>query len=439
MTKMPQSLATLSRQIASGDIDPVTLTEQLLDKIEGLPAETSGYIRVTPGRAFAEAMAARKRARNEARKGPLDGIPLSWKDLFDMANRPTEAGSALLSGRVPGKDAAVLAKLSADGAVCLGKTHMTELAFSGLGLNTITGTPQNAIMPGCVPGGSSSGAAVSVAMGLAAAGIGSDTGGSVRVPAAWNDLVGLKTSHGRISTDGAVPLCKSFDTVGPLTHSVEDAALLYTALGGGPVDLAGAALKGRHFVIPEAGMRDLDPTIAQAFETAVERLKSAGAKVSRDTLPEIDLMLTMSRVLFAGEAYAQWGEVIEAMPCLMAPPVLKRFRGGKDVTLQEFNEDWKTLTELRRKLTRRLAGTDGLLLPTAPILPPKIADLEDEEFFKTVNLRCLSHTRIGNLWGGAGLTLPTDSKACGLMLLGPAGSDAQLLRLGAAMEKLVRP
>ena len=164
--------------------------------------------------------------------GPLDGVPISWKDIFDTAGVKTEAGTALLRGRVPDSDARVLKNATAAGLICLGKTHMSEFAFSGLGYNPVTATPPSVNDKDATAGGSSSGAATSVAFGLAAAGIGSDTGGSVRIPAAWNDLVGLKTTSGRLPLEGVVPLCARFDTVGPLCRTIEDAALFLAVLEG---------------------------------------------------------------------------------------------------------------------------------------------------------------------------------------------------------------
>ena len=194
------SASELGRGIAVGAIDPVALAQTFLDAIDSHPMRNRIYSRVTHDRAMAEANAARIRAQNGQRLSLLDGVPLSWKDLFDSAGVETEAGSALLKDRVPSSDALVLQNATSAGTVCLGKTHMSELAFSGLGLNPITATPPCVNDDASVPGGSSSGAAASVAFNLAACGIGSDTGGSVRIPSAWNDLVGLKTTSGRFSS-----------------------------------------------------------------------------------------------------------------------------------------------------------------------------------------------------------------------------------------------
>ncbi|MGR3492329.1 MAG: amidase, partial [Shimia sp.] len=264
---LTMSAADLGRGIARGDIDAEALTDTYLAAIDTHPDSPRIYARTTEDRARTEAAASARRAQLGQRRGPLDGVPISWKDLFDTAGTATEAGSALLAGRTPTRDAEALRIATGHGLICLGKTHMSELAFSGLGLNPITATPPCINDGEAVPGGSSSGAAASVAHGLAAAGIGSDTGGSVRIPAVWNDLVGLKTTPGRISAEGTVPLSHFFDTVGPLTRTVEDAALLLEALGGGPAaDLRGAKLKGARFLVMDTiAMEDLEDAPAAAF------------------------------------------------------------------------------------------------------------------------------------------------------------------------------
>ena len=271
----------LGRGIAAGRIDPVALAEAHLAAIETHPLSPRIFARVTRDRALAEAGAAAQRARAGRRRSLLDGVPISWKDLFDSAGIATEAGSRLLQGRTPARDAEVLRNATAMGTVCLGKTHMSELAFSGLGYNPSTATPPCVNDAAAVPGGSSSGAAASVAFGLAAGAIGSDTGGSVRVPAAWNDLVGLKTTSGRLSLEGVVPLCRKFDTVGPLARSVEDAAWMLAALQGGRApDLRGAALQGRRLaVLRTVALEDLRDAPGAAFEAALTRLSAAGEVV----------------------------------------------------------------------------------------------------------------------------------------------------------------
>ncbi len=427
----------LGRGIGKGQIDPVELTETYLAAIDAHPHRDRIYARVTHDRARSEAKAAKERAALGLRRSLLDGVPISWKDLFDTAGIGTEAGSALLKGRVPDADAVVLRNATAMGTVCLGKTHMSELAFSGLGLNPITDTPPCVDDEDAVPGGSSSGAGASVAWGLAACGIGSDTGGSVRIPAAWNNLVGLKTTAGRLSLEGVVPLCLRFDTVGPLARSVEDAAHMLAMLEGGtPADLRGASLKGRRFAeLQNVAKDDLRDAPRQAFDDALDRLRDAGAEIVPLEVPELHDAMALSGVLYTTEAYGLWKDVIEANPEAMYPEILERFRTGKDVSGPDYVAAWSKLKACRAAWDAATAGFDAVLAPTAPILPPNLERLlSDHDYYVTENLLALRNTRIGNLMGLAALTLPARTAGCGLMMLGYPGSEEALLRLGSAAE-----
>ncbi|WGH77349.1 amidase [Jannaschia ovalis] len=426
----------LGRGIAAGEIDPRELCETYLAAIDASPHCDVIFTTTTPDRARAEAEAAAARAREGLRRGPLDGVPISWKDLFDSAGVATEAGTALLKGRVPQDDAVVLATATLGGSVCLGKTHMSELAFSGLGLNPITATPPNRNDPKLVPGGSSSGAAASVAFGLAPIGIGSDTGGSVRNPAAWNDLVGLKTSLGRLPVAGTVPLVESMDTIGPLTRSVEDAALALALLDGGrPAELAGATLKGRRFLVLADYHDSSRDAPRAAFKHAVDRFRDAGATIERDALEPVATAMDLTPLLFAPEAYAIWRDVIEAAPHKMFPQILERFRGGRDATGADVLAAYRTRAAAQAEFLRQTAGYDAVLLPSSAILPPdRERLLKDAEYYVSENLMALRNTRVGNVLGLCGLTLPTGVPSCGAMALCPPGQEERLLRLGAAME-----
>ncbi len=433
--------AELGREIGKGRIHPVELTEAFLDQIESHPLAPRIYARATPARARAEAMAAASRAKTGLRKGLLDGVPISWKDLFDSAGVATEGGSALLKGRIPDRDATVLETATLQGLVCLGKTHMSELAFSGLGLNPVTATPPCLNDDRAVPGGSSSGAAASVAFGLAPAAIGSDTGGSVRVPAAWNDLVGLKTSVGSLPMGGVLPLCERFDTIGPLAHSVEDCALLLAALSGGaPTDLAGATLSGKRLAILETvALDDLRDRPAQGFDDAVARLGRAGASIARLSFPEAAEAMALSAALFTAEAYGIWRDIIETAPQKMFPRILERFRSGANVLGMDYVAGWRRLEAIRRNWAAETAAFDAVLVPTSPILPPS-ADrlLTDDAYYVTENLLALRNTRVGNMLGVCALTLPTSQPSCGISLMAGPGQEARLLRLGAAAERALR-
>ncbi|AWB47157.1 amidase [Gemmobacter aquarius] len=433
--------ADLGREIGAGRINPIDLTELLLDTIAKHPLADRIFARTTPARARAEAMAATTRARRGWRHGLLDGVPISWKDLFDTADVATEAGSALLRNRVPKRDAEVLSVATQGGLVCLGKTHMSELAFSGLGLNPVTETPPCINDEDAVAGGSSSGAAASVAYGLSPAGIGSDTGGSVRIPAAWNDLVGLKTSAGRLSLRGVVPLCERFDTVGPLAKSVEDCALLLSALEGTrPIDLSGGTLAGtRLMVLETVALDDLREGPERGFDDAVSRFSGAGAKIERIKAPEVAEAMALAGILFATEAYGIWRDTIEAAPAKMFPRILERFRSGDSVSAPEYVAGWRRLEQLRRIYADRVAGYDAVLVPTSPILPPNAERLmQDNDYYVTENLLALRNTRIGNLMGLCALTLPTIEPSCGVCLMAPPMAEERLLRLGCAAEKALR-
>jgi aspartyl-tRNA(Asn)/glutamyl-tRNA(Gln) amidotransferase subunit A len=429
--------ADLGRGIGAGTIDPVALCDTYLAAIDAHRLRDRIYARVTAPRARAEARAAAERAQLGQRLSLLDGVPISWKDLFDTAGVVTEAGTKLLEGRVPEHDALVLKNASAAGLVCLGKVHMSELAFSGLGYNPSTGTPPCVNDADAVPGGSSSGSAASVAFGLAAASIGSDTGGSVRIPAAWNDLVGLKTTHGRLSLEGVVPLALKFDTIGPLCRSVEDASLLTAALEGSKApDLRGASLKGRRFAILETVMMEgLRDAPKGAFSRAIERLKAAGAVIDTIQIPAAQQALDVSGELMTSEAYGLWRDVIEAAPEKMYAEILGRFRLGLNYSGPDYVAAWAKLDAARVAYDQAPAGYDAVLAPTAPIMPPNLERLNTEhEYYVTENLLALRNTRLGNLLGLCSLTLPTDTPSCGLMILAAPDQDSAVLRLGAAAE-----
>lgn len=430
--------ADLGRGIEAGKIHPMELTEAFLDAIAAHEDGARIYTRTTPRRARSMAIAAADRARAGQRIGLLDGVPISWKDLFDASGAPCEAGSALLAGRVPATDAEVLRVATAQGLVCLGKTHMSELAFSGLGLNPVTATPPNVNDPGAVPGGSSSGAAASVAFGLAPAAIGSDTGGSVRIPAAWNDLVGLKTTPGRLPLTGVVPLCEKFDTIGPLARSVEDCALLLAAMEGGrPADLSGSSLKGARLLVLETmALDDLREAPATGFDGAVDRLSRSGARIETGKITEVEEAMSLAAILFTAEAYGIWRDTIEAAPEKMYPRILQRFRSGADFRATDYVAAWRRLEELRRIWAQKTAQYDAVILPTSPILPPDANRLiEDDAYYVAENLLSLRNTRIGNMFGLCALTLPTGQPSCGVSFMAAPGQEERLLRLGSAAER----
>lgn len=436
MTDLLQATATdLGLGIADGRIDPVALTEAHLAAIAAHPLAARIYARTTPDRARAEALAARSRAKAGQRRGPLDGVPLSWKDNYDSVGVATEAGTAMMAGRIPAQDAMVLANATLGGSVCLGKTHMVEIAFSGLGYNPITATPPNRHDPDALAGGSSSGAAASVAYGLAPAAIGSDTGGSIRLPAAWNDLVGFKPTHNVLALTGVVPLSSGFDTVGPLARSVTDCANIFALLGGiKPMDLTGAILQGARLLVLDTTVgTDLDPEPATAFDSALTRLSRAGAQASHASFADLPRAYDLSGIV--SEAWAFWRPYVLRDGDKMFPLIRERVSAGADVSAADYITGWEELRAIRTRFAALIAGYDAVVCATSPILPPKVAAIaNDPEAYKAANMRTLRNTRMGNLLGLTAISLPTGHPSCGIMLhMGP-GQDGRLLRLARAAE-----
>ncbi len=453
MTKQWHELSAcaLGAGIADGVIDPVALTEHFLDRIEARDGEHRVYLHVTAERARSEAKAAAQRARDGLRRGPLDGVPISWKDLFDSAGAPTTAASPIFAGRIPEADATLLARATRAGLVCLGKTNLTEFAFSGLGINPHYGTPANPYdsRTARAPGGSSAGAAVSVARGLAAAAMGSDTGGSVRIPAAWNGLVGLKTTAGLLPLDGVIPLASSLDTAGPLCRDVADANALFAALAARrPADLAGASLVGKRLLAPSNSVWDgIDPALEDTVRGAIEHLAGAGADVVVEAVPEfteVEDLLAEHVPLVAAEAYARWHDLVDHQADRIYHNVLKRFWAGSEIAVPAYETMRRALDGIAARLHARLAGVAALVAPTTLISPPPIAALEaDDDAYAAANMGALHNTSFGNVLRLCAVSLPCGGDPgglpVGLMLHARPFTEAALLRLAAACETALAP
>lgn len=441
----------LGRLFEAGKADPREVTELFLARAGEVDPEGRIYVRLTPERARAEAHAAAGRARNGLRRHPLDGVPLSWKDLFDSAGTVTAAGSLALANRIPSHDAWVLARATRAGAVCLGKTSMTELAFSGLGINPKCGTPVNPFDEATarVPGGSSAGAGVSVARGLAAGAIGTDTGGSVRIPAAWNGLVGLKTTAGRLPLDGTVPLSPSFDTIGPLARNVADAAALFSLLSGErPPDIEGADLSHAVFWLPGGiAWSGLDDGVGEALELAIRRLLHAGARIVEHPLPELDeidaLAWAPGASRLVAEAHALWSGMLAAHEKDIYPPVFERVMAGAALTANGILKADRAREEISRRYLAATSGVDAVLMPAVAITPPPLARLETggPDYF-AANRMALRNTTIGNQLGLCAITLPAGYDAAGipvgLMLQSAPHTEEKLLRTARAVERVLQ-
>jgi len=433
-----------------GEADPREVTEDFLARAAAADPEHRIYVSLLGARARAEAAAAADRAKRGLRRHALDGVPLSWKDLFDTGGAATAAGSLPLKNRVPAHDAEVLARATRAGAVCLGKTTMTEIAFSGLGINPKFGTPANACDEKIerVPGGSSAGAAVSVARGLAAGAIGTDTGGSVRIPAAWNGLVGLKTTAGRLPLTGTVPLSPTFDTVGPLAKDVGDAAAMFALLDGRQARGVESFDLGRAvFWLPGGiGWSELGEGVAAALEAAIRRLVKAGARIVERPLPELDEVHALawdpkaSRLV--ADAYAQWGEMLRANKPDIYPPVHDRVMAGEALTAGDVVRADLKRAEIRARYLAATAGIDAGLMPAVAISPPPIAALIDGgDAYGKANRMALRNTTIGNQLGLCAITLPAgydgQGLPVGLMLQAAPYTEEKLLRIAHAVEKVL--
>lgn len=441
-----KSAAAQGAAIGAGALDPRDMVELYLARAQSSPRI---FARVAAERARREAAAAADRAKRGMRRHPLDGVSLTWKDLVDVQGEPTHAGSRLLAGRAPaGADAPLVARAAAAGLVCLGKTHLSELAFSGLGYNPMTQTPPNVYDADAVPGGSSSGAATSVAFAAAAAAVGSDTGGSVRIPAAWNGLAGLKTSIGRLPMAGVTPLSPSLDTIGPIVRDTADAALLFSVLAAEPpADLRGADLRGARFLIATTVMFDnISPNRRAAFEHAIAALRRAGAECVEAEMPEFAqtlAVLSTDGAIVNSEGYALWGERIEAAPDQIFDQIRERFRSGREKRADQAEAAHLKIAELRRAAAARLAGFDAVLSPTTPNDPPPLARVAAEpHYYVEQNLLALRNTRLGSLLNFCALTLPTPPAQGvfpGALMIAAAGAqEARLLRLGSAIERALQ-
>ncbi len=445
-----QSAAAIGRALAAGAVSPVDLTEHLLDAIAASDDQTV-FLRVTRDRALSEAKAAEARLKAGNPRSALDGVPIAWKDLFDMAGEVTSCASDLLRDAPPAAaDASTVANATAAGMVSLGKVNLSEFAYSGLGLNPHFGTPRNPHDPNVAraPGGSSSGSGVAVAAGLAPCAIGTDTGGSVRIPSAFNGLVGHKTSARRIDKTGVYPLSDTLDTVGPLARSVEDCVLLDMALRGAvSTPVRRRPLSELRLYIPETVVFDgIEDAVGANFEAAIAKLADAGASIERgpmDLFAEFGDLTAAHGSLVAAEAYSVHHQRVDGPDVeRMDPRVVARIVGGRNMSSFDLITVQRARERMIADLTARL---DGALLafPTTAWVAPEVAPLDaDQELFGRVNIKTLRNTFIGNFLNMCGLALPSGTGASGmptsLLLSDTFGNDERLLGYGLSVEAAIR-
>ncbi len=376
--------------------------------------------------------------------GALAGIPVSVKDLFDVAGQATKAGSKVLGNAPAAKaDCPAVARLRAAGAVLTGRTNMVEFAFSGVGINPHYGTPVNPFDTQVerIPGGSSSGAAVSVATGAAMVGLGSDTGGSIRIPAALCGIVGFKSTARLVPTTGALPLSTSLDTVCALTRSVRDAILVHEVLAARSVKLAGKPLSACRLGVARALMQDgMDSTVAHAFERSLQTLRDAGAQIEEVALSEISELASINATggLSAAESYAWHRKLIATHQADYDPRVALRILRGASMTAFEYIDLVAARAQWITRMEARMQGFDAMLSPTVPIVAPPIASVlnDDDEFFR-VNGLLLRNTAVVNMLDGCGISLPchtTSELPVGLMLWHAAMHDDTVLEVALQVE-----
>lgn len=443
------SLSAVSELVRRKKVSPVELTQACLARIEQLNPKLNAFITVTAESALAQAREAEGDIQHNRWRGPLHGVPIALKDLVDTAGVRTTAASALFKDRIPNQDAELVRRLKAGGAVFLGKLNMHEFAYGGSSVISFFGPVHNPWALDTETGGSSGGSAAAVAAGMCYGAIGSDTGGSIRQPAAYCGIVGLKPTYGRVSTRGVVPLAWSFDHVGPMTRTVTDAALMLQVLAGydaedttstdTPVpDYTAALMKNSppRIGIPRTYFYEgLHPEIAVAMETARKVLTKLTSNQH-----EVETPASNDTTVLRAEAYAYHQENAAKNPELYQPETLKRIRGGADITMAAYIQARRQVDQFRRAVRKTFESVDLLITPTTPVPPLTISELlGDMENLRTKEILTLRNTRPFNILG-----LPTISVPCGftkaglpigMQITGAPGAEADVLHLAYAYER----
>jgi aspartyl-tRNA(Asn)/glutamyl-tRNA(Gln) amidotransferase subunit A len=447
--KNTPTLATLADDLAHGRTSARKLVDECLARI----ADPSGegirtFIHVDRDAAIAAAEAMDRLRAAKAALSPYAGIPVSIKDLFDIRGQVTRAGSRALEDSPPAEaDATVVARLRRAGFIVIGRTNMTEFAYSGIGINPHYGTPKSAWQRhvGHVPGGSSSGAAVSIADGMAYGALGTDTGGSCRIPAAYNGIVGFKPTQRRVPLDGGVPLSFTLDSFGPLARTVNCCAVLDAVLADEPVrPLQPRPIKDMRLAVPTTvALDELEDEVARTFERALEVLSRQGALIERIAVPEfLDVAAMNAKGGFAAsESYAWHRYLLTSKGDVYDPRVASRILRGESLSAADYIDLLGARRSLIARSTVRLAPYDALVMPTTAITPPRIADLADDKAFTKANLLSLRNCTLINMIDGCAISLPAHREGeapVGLMLAASGGSDRRIFELAAGMEDVIR-
>ncbi len=440
------NLHDIADALASGKLTSRSLVEGCLERIQDPNGEGSrAFVKVDAdgARIAADAMDALRKAGHAP--SPYAGIPIAIKDLADIKGQVTTAGSKVLADRAPaGADAPVVARLRAAGLILIGRANMTEFAYSGLGINPHYGTPLSPWDRASkrVPGGSSSGSGVAVADGMALGALGTDTGGSCRIPAAFNGVVGYKPTARRVPTDGVVPLSTSLDSIGPLAPTVMCCQVLDAVMSGSdPTRRYDAGLSGARFFVPENTVLDkLDTHVAADFDATLARLSKAGASITRGRFAPFErIPATLDKGgLSASESYHWHKDILAHRHNEYDPRVLARIMKGTEQSAADYIE---LLTQRQGAIADyedAFAGYDAILSPTIPVVAPRIADCDAVADYNRINMLVLRNTLMINVLDGCSIALPMHQRGApptSLMISGPAMSDHRILALAAAAER----
>lgn len=451
-----QSIESLGAGYRSGEISPVTVTEALLERIDRLNGPLNAFIVVTRERALAEARAAEGELRAGHDRGPLHGVPYAAKDIFDVKGQPTTAGFQVFVDRIAAEDCTAVRRLAQAGMVLLGKTHCVQFALGAIGSNADYGMPNNPwkATPH-IPAGSSSGSAVAVAAGLAPMALGSDTGGSIRMPAALTGTVGLKSSVGRISRAGVYPLSWSFDSVGPIAASVADAALTYQAMQGTDrlddttvgipdQDVMGGLkrdIRGLRIGVTELLFEGADADVAKVVRAAINGLADLGARVEPVDMPELaEALADQDRlVLQLAEACHNNAAVLAEHQDRMDPNVRGFMLRGAEFPAPRYFGAMRRLADRRRRLYDRMRDFDGLAFPACSTTAKPLTEVQSEEGYASVSSRLSRNSGLGNHFNLPGISVPcgfgADGMPIGLMIYGRPFAEDTVLRLAYAFEQ----
>jgi len=444
------TLATLAADLENGRTSARKLVDECIARIADPAGEGQRvFIHVDKEAAIEAADGMDRLRKAKAAPSRFAGIPVSIKDLFDIKGQVTRAGSRALDDSSPAQtDATVVARLRRAGFIVIGRTNMTEFAYSGIGINPHYGTPKSAWQRsvGHVPGGSSSGAAVSIADGMAYGALGTDTGGSCRIPAAFNGIVGFKPTQSRVPLDGGVPLSFTLDSFGPLARSVSCCAILDAVLADEPVaPPRPRPIKGMRLAVPTTiALDDLDDAVAQTFNRVLETLSRQGALIERIEVPEfLDIGVMNTKGGFsAAESYAWHRFLIASKGDVYDPRVSVRILRGEGMSAADYVDLLGARRSMIARIETRIAPYDALVLPTTANTPPRIADLiADDKAFTTQNLRALRNPSLINMIDGCSISLPAHREGevpVGLMLAAAGGSDRRIFELAAGMEEAIR-